>query len=291
MAGYPTGPQCFIGRARRLGLGWQRATSPRPRRFSAIRDALQATPQAFGQGRHPSAAAAAGLRPRLPLPLTGYCFGRMRSAEPAEWRIPSLAGFDSSQDSTACRQACGDRQAGWMARDAAHLFVSVACEWDRHQGSTGTHASFHRRDDVGHLHASEQPAKDRGQRACSRAANGRGHRGKRIKNKPPGAGRRLCTNRVQVSLTQKPVTLLECWLRGQDLNLRPLGYEPNELPGCSTPQSDSNNRVGRRQTAGRERCGKGFGGVSHARGESLESRLPRSARSGSAQLQYSRVMR
>jgi hypothetical protein len=35
--------------------------------------------------------------------------------------------------------------------------------------------------------------------------------------------------------------------RGQDLNLRPLGYEPNELPGCSTPQAiwawvDSNYR-------------------------------------------------
>ena len=28
------------------------------------------------------------------------------------------------------------------------------------------------------------------------------------------------------------------WLRGLDLNQRPSGYEPDELPGCSTPRRD-----------------------------------------------------
>ena len=36
------------------------------------------------------------------------------------------------------------------------------------------------------------------------------------------------------ALTANPLSLR--WLRGLDLNQRPLGYEPNELPGCSTPR-------------------------------------------------------
>ncbi len=28
----------------------------------------------------------------------------------------------------------------------------------------------------------------------------------------------------------------EIWWRGKDLNLRPSGYEPDELPDCSTPR-------------------------------------------------------
>ncbi len=32
------------------------------------------------------------------------------------------------------------------------------------------------------------------------------------------------------------------WLRGLDLNQRPSGYEPDELPDCSTPRSSNEER-------------------------------------------------
>jgi hypothetical protein len=43
-----------------------------------------------------------------------------------------------------------------------------------------------------------------------------------------------------VRLAQPIETKREVWLRGVDLNHRPLGYEPNELPDCSTPHKNHN---------------------------------------------------
>src|SRR3974377_2475900 len=53
------------------------------------------------------------------------------------------------------------------------------------------------------------------------------------------------------------------WLRGVDLNHRPLGYEPNELPDCSTPQKNHNSGVGKGQTVAAQTTFAGTaGGVS-----------------------------
>ena len=42
---------------------------------------------------------------------------------------------------------------------------------------------------------------------------------------------------IENDIKGSPVTFSRVnWLRGGDLNPRPLGYEPNELPDCSTPR-------------------------------------------------------
>src|SRR5438132_3681942 len=43
----------------------------------------------------------------------------------------------------------------------------------------------------------------------------------------------------------------ENWLRGLDLNQRPSGYEPDELPGCSTPRDKLWRDDARKQTQSR----------------------------------------
>ena len=37
-------------------------------------------------------------------------------------------------------------------------------------------------------------------------------------------------------LAEVSINCLNDWLRGTDLNRRPSGYEPDELPDCSTPR-------------------------------------------------------
>ena len=71
-----------------------------------------------------------------------------------------------------------------------------------------------------------------------------------------------CTFLVQFPCEATAVKLLgllpKGWLRGVDLNHRPLGYEPNELPDCSTPHSDltrpSRRSQGKRALAARSPC-------------------------------------
>ena len=53
---------------------------------------------------------------------------------------------------------------------------------------------------------------------------------------------------TQMKRAQVRFSALSPWLRGLDLNQRPSGYEPDELPDCSTPRSHDSGSGGVRQT-------------------------------------------
>ena len=61
-------------------------------------------------------------------------------------------------------------------------------------------------------------------------------------------GLKICKKKGLAHLEQTLEFSDDSWLRGLDLNQRPSGYEPDELPGCSTPRMHDSGSIRVRQT-------------------------------------------
>ena len=65
--------------------------------------------------------------------------------------------------------------------------------------------------------------------------------------------------RIRKEYPRHPVEIAGIkWLRGQDSNLRPSGYEPDELPDCSTPRHRWTTRIAK-GTCARRGAGRALG--------------------------------
>lgn len=66
-----------------------------------------------------------------------------------------------------------------------------------------------------------------------------GIRGKNTKNRQPVGGANAAVGKICETPKWRQIggaILTPFWWRELDLNQRPFGYEPNELPGCSIPR-------------------------------------------------------
>ena len=144
------------------------------------------------------------------------------------WPTPRTAEYPAPP--SEARRITGWNRKDWLAYVSTLVLDHVARRGHRHQGALRIVAAFDDSEHDEHLHSSSFRAETRSTWA------GCGAIARRLSNCERKVSGWACTERLQL--------IERIWLRGVDLNHRPLGYEPNELPDCSTPQKNHNTLRG-----------------------------------------------